>query len=92
MKEEAIEYLLDASNMFVEKFSQKGNSMDSNDVKHIMKYLDQDTRIQEMHGLGKLHKGNVFPQPYRLVMAIVGSKFHGIGRWLDNRLKELLPF
>ena len=45
-----------------------------------------------MCGLGKSHKGNIFPPPYSLVVAIVGSPFHGIGRWVDMHLKELIPF
>ena len=61
-------------------------------MKHTIRCLDQDTRIHVVHGLGKLHKGKSFPPPYRLVVAIVGSQLHGIGRWVDAYLKELLPF
>ena len=45
-----------------------------------------------MHGLGKFHKGKIFPPPYRPVVDVVGSQLHGIGRLVVTHLKELLPF
>ena len=57
-----------------------------------MRCLDQDTRIPVMCGLGKLHKRKFLPPPYRPVVVIVGSQLHGIGRWVDAYLKELLHF
>ena len=91
-KEEAEEFLSEASSAFIDYVSLKGNSVNSNDMKCVMRCLDQDTRIPVMHGLGKLHKGKFFPPPYRPVVDIVGSQLHGIGRWVDTYLKELLPF
>ena len=40
----------------------------------------------------KVVQRKVEPPPYRPVVAIVGSQLHGIGRWVDSYLKELLPF
>ena len=91
-KEEDEEFLLEASSAFIDYVSLKGNSIDTNDMKHIMRCLDQDTRIPVMCGLGKFHKRKFSPTPYRPVVAIARSQLHGIGRWLDAYLKELLPF
>ena len=91
-KDEARAYLEVASRAFIDYVSLKGNRIDGNDLTCIMRCLDQDTRIPVMHGLGKLHKGKLNPPPYRPVVAIVGSQLHGIGRWVDSYLKELLPF
>lgn len=66
--------------------------MNSNEMKHITSCLEKDKRITLMCGLGKLHKGNIFPPTYRLLVASVGSPLHGIRRWVDIHLKELLPF
>ena len=66
--------------------------MNSNDLKNIMRCMDQDKRIPVMCGLGKSHKGKIFPPPHRPVVAIVGSQLHVICRWVGACLKELLPF
>ena len=91
-KEEADEFLSEASSAFIDCVFLKGNGSNSNDVKHIMVCLDQDTRLPVTHGLGKLHKGKFSPPPCGLVVAIVGSQFLSISRWVDAYLKELLPF
>ena len=59
-KEEATEHLLEASNAFVRYISQAENSISSNDMKHVTRCLEQEKRIPVMHGLCKLHKGNIF--------------------------------
>ena len=91
-KDEARAYLEVASRAFIDYVSMKDNRIDCNDLTCIKRCLDQDTRIPVMYGLGKLHKGKLNPPPYRPVVAIVGSQLHGIGRWVDSYLKELLPF
>ena len=91
-KEKTTEHLLEDSNAHIECIYQTGNSIDINDMKHIMRCLDQDKRIPEICGLGKFHAGKIFPPPPRPVVAIIGSQLHTIGRWMDTCLNELLPF
>ena len=79
-KEEATEHLLEASNAFVNHISKERNSVGSDDMKNITRCLEQHKRIPVMCGLGKLHKRKIFPTSYRLVVTILGSPFHGIGR------------
>ena len=89
-KDVATAYLLEAINTFIRHVSQPGNSINSNDMKHITRCLEQDKRIPAMHGLGNLHKGKIFPPPYRPVVAIVGSPLHGIGTWVEMHLEACI--
>ena len=91
-KKEDEDFISEASSAFIDYVPLKGNSANSNDMKYVMRCLDQDTWIPVMHGLGKSYKGKFFPPPYRPVVAIFGSQLHGIGRWVDTYLKELLSF
>ena len=91
-KEEAEEFLSETSSAFVDYGSLKGNGANSNDMKHNMRCLDQDSRTPVMHGLGKWNKGKLSPPTYRQLVATLGSQLHGIGRRVDTYLKKLLPF
>ena len=59
-KEEAEEFLPEARSAFINCISLKGNDTKSNHMKHVMRCLDQDTRIPVMYGLGKSCEGK-FP-------------------------------
>ena len=59
---------------------------------NIVRSLEQDSVIRIMHGLGKFHKGKIFLRPHVPVVAIVGSKLHGIGRWVSTYFKEFLSY
>ena len=85
-KEEATEYLLEASNAFIRCISQAGNSINSNDMKQITRFLEQDKRKPVMYGLGKLHKGKIFLPPCVPVVAILGSQLCGMCTWVDTCL------
>ena len=91
-KEKTTEHLLEESNEFVRHIHQTVNSMNSNHMKYIPRYLEQDKRIPVMHFLVKLYKGKICLPPYRLVVSIVGFPLYGVGRWVDTHLKEFLHF
>ena len=77
---------------FLNDVAKAENRINNNDLKFTSRCSKQDTRIPATHVLGKLHKGKFDPPPYRSVIAIPGSSLHGVGRWVDSYLKELLPF
>ena len=60
-KDEAKDCLAAVSSAFVDYVSLKENKIDDNDLKHVVRHLDQDTRFPVMHGVGKLHKGKSPP-------------------------------
>ena len=71
-KEEAQEYLVEATKTFLKFISQKFNGRDDKDLTCVKRSLARDTIIPVMFGLGKSHKGKLNMPPHRPVSTLVG--------------------
>ena len=91
-KEEAEEFLSGASSAVIDCVSLKGNGASSNGMKHVMRCLDQGTRISVVRRLGKSREGKFSRLPCRPVVAIIGSQARVVGRQVGAYLQQLLLF
>ena len=60
------------------------------EVECIIRSIVIYTRTPVACGIPKLHKGKVNPPPHRPALAVVGSPFHCMSRWVDKYLMEFL--
>ena len=60
------------------------------EVECIIRIIALDARMPVAHGIPKLHKSKGNTSPCVPVLAVAGSTFHCISRWVDMGIRELL--
>ena len=83
---------LRAVNHLIKNFIQVHFSKGSSDAKFLWRSMDVDDPFAYFYLLAKVHKK---PWVTRPIVSVSGSLCHGLGRWLDSQLQQIvkhLPF